>query len=134
MSDTGQLNTTIPTAEEGAFRRVITPNGVGFKKIDQPAATGQAYVETERAKTKRELEMEIGAKRVAQVAEQNKNRPPRQISEAERRAQPTNTPVFRPNSVYADRINRQSGQPVDQALGAMMRRVGGNVPKPEAVG
>jgi len=118
---------TPQSSEAGTIRRIQTQDGVSFEKIPETAPTGQAYVEPEKAKTRRELELETGRKHVAAAAELIKNRPPRIISEAERRAQPSNVPVFRPNSLHSDRVASQNGQPVSQQLGALMRKVGGNV-------
>ena len=109
---------------EGAFRAVQDAEGVHFEKRPDPVKTGTAYVEPEKAKTRRELELQAGRRRIAEAAEEMKHRPPRVISEAEARAQPTNTPIFRPNSLYADRVASTNGMPVNQALGALMRRVG----------
>jgi hypothetical protein len=110
--------------EAGTFRRVITDEGVKFEEIHKPPATGVAYVEPEKAKTRRDLELEAGKRRVAENAELIKNRPPRIISEAEKRAQGSSVPVFRPNQAWADRaiVNNQRSTVMPELL----RRVGGN--------
>jgi hypothetical protein len=115
-------------SDEGAFAVLQTPHSVEYVKKPEPEKTGQAFVEPQRSKTTRELEMEAGRKRVEEQARLNANRPPRIISEAERRAQGYNVEVFRPNSVYADRTTRVDGAQVNQQLGALMRRVGSNTP------
>jgi len=109
---------------DGTMSLVQTPEGMRFEPIVKPEPTGQAYVEPEKAKTRRDLEMEAGRKRVAEATELVKNRPPRIVSDAEKRAQGTNTPIFRPNTVHADRVVQHNGAPVSQAVGAVMRRVG----------
>jgi len=116
-------------SDEGAFEALQTPTSIEYVKKPEPEPTGQAYVEPERAKTTRELEIEAGKKRVAQAQRDMANRPPRIISEAERRAQGYNVEVFRPNMVTADRVTSVNGMAVNQQLGALMRRVGSNAPK-----
>jgi hypothetical protein len=116
-------------SDEGAFEALQTLTSIEYVKKPEPPPTGQAYVATARAMTTRELEMEAGKKRVAQAQRDIANRPPRIISEAERRAQGFNVEVFRPNTVYADRTTSVNGMPVNQQLGALMRRVGSNAPK-----
>lgn len=106
---------------EGQFKAVADETGIHFEKREEAASTGVAYIEPERAKTKRELELETGRKRVALVAEQMRHRPPRVISEAEARAQGRSTPVFRPG-MPLDRLNT--------GLGPLLRKVGSNVPQP----
>jgi hypothetical protein len=113
-------------SDEGAYEAIVTPTSVDYVKKPEPEKTGQAYVEPARAKTTRELEIEAGKRRVEQCAREMANRPPRIISEAERRAQGFNVEVFRPNTVYADRVTSVNGMPVNQQLGALMRRVGSN--------
>eukprot|EP00919_Chromeraceae_sp_WS-2016_P030223 GHVR01071767.1.p3 GENE.GHVR01071767.1~~GHVR01071767.1.p3 ORF type:complete len:121 (-),score=10.58 GHVR01071767.1:1074-1436(-) len=115
-------------SDEGAFEAIVTPTSVDYVKKPEPDKTGQAYVETPRAKTTRELEMKAGKRRVEEAQRMNANRPPRVISEAERRAQGFNVEVFRPNTVYADRVTSVNGSPVNQQLGALMRKVGGSKP------
>lgn len=51
---------------------------------------------TDRQKAQLQLEQEAGAARVRAHAEQMKHRPPVVISEAEKKAQGSNVPVFRP--------------------------------------
>lgn len=109
-----------------------TPDGVEFHKIDAPAPQGQAFVPTERTLTQRELEMAAGARRVAAAKFAEQHRPPRIKSENELRAEGSTVQVFRPNSVYADRVVGHNGGAVSQQLGAMMRRVGGAKPLPAA--
>ncbi len=116
-------------SDEGAFEAIVTPTSVDYVKKPEPEKTGQAYVETPRAKTTRELEMEAGKRRVEEAQRLNATRPPRIIGEAERRAQGYNVEVFRPNMVHADRVTSVNGSPVSQQLGALMRKVGGNSPK-----
>ena len=53
---------------EGTTKLIQTPEGIRFEKIEQPEATGHAYVATERATTKRDQEIEAGRKRVAEAA------------------------------------------------------------------
>src|SRR5208282_299290 len=96
--------------EAGTFRRVITPTSVSFEEIPKPVSTGQAMVETAKSKSKRDLELEAGAKRVAEHAEFVRNRPPRIISEAERLAQGSSVPVFRPNMPASDNMTKGLGQ------------------------
>jgi len=88
---------------------------VHYKKELEPAKTGVAYVEPERAKTTRELEMEAGRKRVEFNKLQMANRPPRIISDKEKQAEGVTTTVFRPNFANADRLST--------GLGPLMRRV-----------
>lgn len=118
-------------SDEGDFEAVVTKHSVEYRKKPEPEKTGEAYVETPRAKTTRELEMEAGRKCVERAARDAANRPPRIISEAEKRAQGFNTEVFRPASVYADRVTSVNGMPVSQQLGALMRKVGSNQPQPK---
>lgn len=113
---------------ESRINVVPTDTGVRFERTAEPEPTGQAYVQPQRAKTTRELEMEAGARRVAVNAEQVKNRPPRIISDKERQAEGFNTAVFRPNSLHADRVIGNNGSAVSQHLGAMMRKVGSAKP------
>jgi len=113
------MTEALQSSEAGTIRRVQTPEGVTFAPIPQVEPAGQAYVETQKAKTRRDLEMEAGRARVAHNAELVKNRPPRVISEKEARSQGTSTPVFRPNMKGLDRT--QSG------LGPLLRKVGSNV-------
>lgn len=117
-------------SNEGAFEAIVTPTSVDYIKKPEPEKTGQAYVETQRAKTTRELEMEAGRKRIEQAQHDMRTRPPRVISEAEKKAQGFNVEVFRPNSVHSDRVVSHNGLRVDQSLGALMRKVGGSVDKP----
>jgi len=109
------------------FKAIQDENGIRFEKVvhTNTEPVGVAYVEPEKAKTRRELELEEGRKRVAAAAKEIANRPPRIISDAEKQAQGTNVPVFRPNNVYADRVISHNGRPVSQTTGALMRRVGG---------
>lgn len=107
---------------EGEFKAIADDTGIHFEKRPEPVATGQAYVETPRAKSRRELELEAGRQRVAVAAEQVRNRPPRIIPEAEQRAQGQNTSVFRPG-MSLDRLNT--------GLGPLLRKVGANVPAPQ---
>jgi hypothetical protein len=121
-------------AEEGSFRRQQDAEGVRYETIEKPAATGVAYVDTPKAKYRRDKEMEAGKKRVAEAAELNAKRPPVIKSEAERRAEGYNTSVFRPNSLHADRTIKFNGVPVSQGLGALMRRVGSAKQEPVSNG
>ena len=105
--------------EVGTFRRVVTPTSVSFEEIPKPAPTGQASVETAKSKSRRDLELEAGAKRVAENAALLKNRPPRVVSETERRSQGSSVPVFRPNMTASDNMTK--------GLGPLLRKVGGNV-------
>ena len=117
--------------QEGTRKIVQDAAGVHFEDVPQKEQTGTAYIEPEKAKTRRDLELELGKKRVAAAAELIKNRPPRIISEAERKAQGSNTPIFRPNSLYNDRVTGVNGNPVSQHVGALMRKVGGG-PTPQS--
>jgi hypothetical protein len=123
---------TPQSSEPGTDRLVQTAEGIRFEHIEQPAPTGQAYVEPARAKTRREQELEAGRLRVAQVAKEQALRPPRIKSEKELMAEGHNVPVFRPNMLQADRVISHNGAPVSQQLGALMRRVGSKVSAPEA--
>ena len=107
---------------EGTTKLIQTPEGIRFEKIEQPEATGHAYVATERATTKRDQEIEAGRKRVAEAAALAASRPPRDRSEAEIRAEGQNVPVIRPNMPSLDRLNT--------GLGPLMRRVGAKVQAP----
>ena len=108
---------------EGGFRVVQDETGVHFEKRVEPEKTGTAYIEPEKAKTRRDQEIEAGRARVAAAAERVKNRPPLVISENERRAQGQTVSLFRPNMSASDRMNG--------GLGPLMRKVGGNVKVPE---
>lgn len=119
------MSEDIQSKEAGTVRLVPTSEGIRFETIvKEPTPPGQAYVETAKAKSRRELELEAGQKRVADAAREQANRPPRIISDAEKRATGQNTAVFRPNMIHADRVIGHNGAPVSQQLGALMRRVG----------
>lgn len=53
---------------------------------------------TARQQSQTDMEMEAGRRRVAMAAEQLANRPPVVLSEAEKKAMGTNTPVYRPGN------------------------------------
>ncbi len=99
-----------------AVRVVATPTGVKFEPTEVLKPSGVAYVETAKAKTKRDLEMEAGAARVARAAEEQARRPPRIISEAERRAEGTNVPLLRPG-IALDRMQTGLGPLIMRKLG-----------------
>jgi hypothetical protein len=101
----------------GAFKVVQDAQGVRYEKQPEVLVdpSRHAYVEPPAAKSRRELEMEAGKRRVAEITKQLANHPPVKRSEAELRAQGTSTPVFRPNGMGLDRL--QSG------LGPLMRKV-----------
>lgn len=107
------------SSEPGTFQRVQTPEGMTFKEIPAAPVTGTAYVEPEKAKTRRELELEAGKARVAENQKLVAERPPMRISQQERQAQGSNVPVFRPNMLNVDRSST--------GLGPMMRKVGSKV-------
>jgi hypothetical protein len=117
--------------EQGTVTMTQTPEGIRFEKAPAPAPTGQAYVETARAKTTRELELEAGRKRVADAAALAASRKPIVKSDAELRAEGYNVAVFRHNMLHADRVTGNNGSPVSQQLGALLRKVGTKVKAPE---
>lgn len=109
-----------------AVQVIPTETGVRFEPAAvQEKPPGLAVVQSARARTTREQELAAGAARVAHFQELEKNRPPRIIPDKERKAEGFSTSVFRPNSVYADRLTGSNGMPVSQQLGALMRKVGG---------
>ena len=111
------------TNHSGAFSIVQDTKGVHFEKNPVVEPTGSASgPEPDKMKSKRDLEMEMGKRRVAEAAKEIANRPPRIISEAERKATGTNVPLFRPNMLGIDRVN--------SGLGPLMRKVGGT-PTPQ---
>lgn len=109
----------VQSSEPGTFERIQDKSGMHFKEVESPPKTGQAYIEPERAKTKRELELEAGKKRVADNATLIANRPPRIISDKERMATGQNVPVFRPAMLGVDRMS--------SGLGPALRKVGSAV-------
>jgi hypothetical protein len=130
MPKTIEIKPPDVSSDEGTFTMVQTPTSVTYEKKPEVAPTGQAYIEPARAKNTRELEMAAGAARVAKIREELKTRPPRIISDAEKRATGSSVEVFRPNDARADRVISHDGAPVSQQLGALMRRVAGNGMKP----
>jgi hypothetical protein len=128
------MSQTPQSSEPGTVQIVQTPEGVRFENIEKPASTGQAYVEPPKAKTKREIEMEAGRLRVEQAQHELRTRPPRIKSQQEIMAEGTSVPVFRPNSVYADRVTGNNGAGISQEIGALMRRVGSRATTPAATG
>jgi hypothetical protein len=111
------------SSEPDTVRMIQTPDGMRFEKNEPaPASQGTAYIEPEKARNRRELELEAGRKRVAENAAIVAARPPRAISEKELRSQGRSVPVFRPGQAHADRMNT--------GLGPLLRKVGTHVQAP----
>lgn len=120
MPDATEINPA-----EGEFKATQTAHSITFEKKPVQEQTGQASITTDKMASRRELEMAAGRKRIELAQQEMINRPPRVKSEAEIRAEGSNTPIFRPNSALADRITRHNGMPVSQQVGALMRKVSG---------